>query len=254
MVVPSGFERLLLGHAVAVARSDVAPSIRRALVAADGTKVTLHEYAARHPTSRAYEGRGIAYACSLPSFATGRVVVRHNWHGGLFAPLTRDWFLSPTRAPHELAMAHALARLGIPTPTVMAYVLYPPGAIVQRADVCSLELSGSADLAKILSRDGEPARHGALAATSELVAQLARAGVRHHDLNAKNVLLSNGKAFVLDVDRVALGVAPDAALDANLARLTRSLRKWRDRFGAHVSEADIARLNEATRAAFQGLR
>ena len=74
MVVPSGYERLLLGHAVAVARSDVAASIRRALVSADGTRATLHEYAARHPTSRAYEGRGVAYACSLPGFQAGRVV------------------------------------------------------------------------------------------------------------------------------------------------------------------------------------
>jgi len=254
MDVPPGFERLLLGHAVAVARSDVAASIRRALVAADGTKVTLHEYASRHPTSRAYEGRGVAYACSLPAYQTGRVVVRHNWHGGFFAPVTRDLFLSPTRAPYELAMSRSLAQLGIPTPTVIAYVMYPPGAVVQRADVCSLELSGSADLAKILSRDGEPARRTALATTAGLVALLSRAGVRHHDLNAKNVLLSGGIAFVLDVDRVALAVSPGMALDANLARLARSLRKWRDRFGAHVSEADIERVDRDARAAFQDLR
>ena len=47
-MLPSGYERLLLGHAVAIARSDVAPSIRRALVNADGARATLHEYAARH--------------------------------------------------------------------------------------------------------------------------------------------------------------------------------------------------------------
>ena len=254
MLVPSGYERLLLGHAVAVARADVAPSIRRALVAADGTKVTLHEYAARHPTSRAYEGRGVAYACSLPGFQTGRAVVRHNWHGGLFAPITRDLFFAPTRAPYELAMSHALARLGVATPTVIAYVLYPPGAVVQRADVCSLELSGSTDLARILSRDGESARHAALHTTAGFVARVSHAGVQHPDLNAKNVLLSGATAYLLDVDRVSLDVKPAAALDANLARLARSLRKWRDRFGAHVTEADVEQLDRDARGAFQDLR
>jgi len=248
MFVPSGFERLLLGHAVAVARADVAPSIRKALVSADGTRATLHEYAARHPTSRAYEGRAVAYGCSLPGFQTGRVVVRHNRHGGFFASLTGDRFLSPTRAPYELQTSLALHSLNVPTPPVIAYVLYPPGGIVQRADVCSLELRESSDLARVLSRDPEPVRAQALHLTALLVATLARAGVRHHDLNAKNVLLSGGTAYVLDVDRVTLDVAPAVALDANLERLARSLRKWRDQFRARVTEEDIDRLARDTRA------
>lgn len=254
MLVPSGYERLLLGHAVAVARSDAASSIRRALVSADGTRATLHEYASRHPTTRAYEGRSVAYSCSLPGYQAGRVVVRHNRHGGLFAAITGDRFFSPTRAPHELEMSLALSERGIPTPPVIAYVLYPPGGVIQRADVCSMELAGGADLAKILTRDGESARTAALRATADLVGLLSREGARHHDLNAKNVLLLGSSACVLDVDRVVLGVEPERALDANLDRLARSLRKWRDRFAARVAEVDIAAFDRDARAAFQGLR
>ena len=241
---------MLLGHAVAIARSDVALSIRRSLVSADGSRCTLHEYASRHPSARLMQGRGATYAVALPQ-STERVVVRHNRHGGLFGPITGDLFFSPTRAPRELEVSLALRKLGVPTPEIVAYVLYPPGGLLQRSDVCSREIAGSRDLAQILARDGGTERAAAFAATAELVASLARAGARHHDLNAKNVLLTYEMAYVLDVDRMTLGGKPEAVLAGNLARLGRSLRKWRDRFGARVSERDIAELEAGTRRVLQ---
>lgn len=246
-MLPSGFERLLLGHAVAVARSDVAPSIRRMLVSADGTRSTLHEYASRQPDARALAGRGAAFAVPLPGLAGVRVVVRHNRHGGMFAGLTGDRFLAPTRAPHELEVSLALKRQGIATPELVAFALYPPGAIFQRADVCSIEIERGEDLAHVLVNGHDDARADALQATAMLVAALSHAGARHHDLNAKNVLLASGAAYVLDVDRVTLGGSAAAALEGNLARLARSLRKWRNRFGARISEQEIERLGATAR-------
>jgi tRNA A-37 threonylcarbamoyl transferase component Bud32 len=252
LILPSGYERLLLGHAVAVARSDVAVSVRRSLVNADGTRSTLHEYAARHPSARMLQGRAAAYVVPLPAPQdTVRVVVRHNRHGGLFGPITGDRFLSPTRAPYELEVSLELTRLGVPTPEIVAYALYPPGGVLQRSDVCSREIADSRDLAHILTSEGATERAAAFEATAGLVAALARAGARHHDLNAKNVLLTYEAAYVLDVDRVTLNGRPDVALDGNLARLTRSLRKWRDRFGARISERDITELESASRRALR---
>jgi tRNA A-37 threonylcarbamoyl transferase component Bud32 len=249
-MLPAGFERLLLGHAVAIARSDVAAGIRRSLVKADGTRSTLHEYAARHPGARLLRGRDAAYAVALPE-TSFRVVIRHNRHGGLLARFTGDRFVSPTRAPYELEMSLALAQLGVPTPEVVAYALYPPGGLLQRSDVCSREVAGSRDLADVLTGDGPAERGAALAATADLVGLLSAAGARHHDLNAKNVLLSQEKAYVLDVDRMTLRQDGLTALTANLARLARSLRKWRDQFGARVSDGDISDLEARAR---QGLR
>lgn len=196
------------------------------------------------------QGRGATYAVSLPQ-STSRVVVRHNRHGGLLGGLTGDLFLAPTRAPHELDMALALAQLGVPTPEVVAFVLYPPGGILQRSDVASREVTGGRDLADIMLRDGGPERAAAIAATALLVAAMARAGARHADLNAKNILVTYETAYVLDLDRVQLGASPADALDANLMRLGRSLRKWRDRFGARVSERDIAELEGNSRRALE---
>ena len=248
MTVPAGFERLLLGHAIAVARSDLAPFIRQALVASDGKKATLHQYAAQHPGARPLQGRGTAYAVPLPNGET-RVVVRHNRHGGMFAPLTRDLFLAPTRAPLELDVSRALTRAGVPTPEVVAYAVYPPGALLQRSDVCSREIADGHDLAEILMQAGHAERAAALESAGALVATLSRAGAMHPDLNAKNILIAAGGTYVLDVDRVLLRVDPQAALGGNLERLSRSLRKWRDKSGAAVSETDIAALRRASGAA-----
>ena len=246
MSVPPGYERLLLGHAVAVARTDFAFSIRRALVGADGARSRLHEFAARHPSARALQGRGTAYAVTLPQ-AAARVVVRHNRHGGLLGSLTGDLFFAPTRAPQELNISLELSRLGVPTPDIIAYVVYPPGGLLQRADVASVEIAGGRDLADILVQDGGPERAAAFAATAHLLAALARAGARHADLNAKNVLITYETAYVLDVDRATLGETHDAAFEANLTRLARSLRKWRDRFGARISERDLMDLQSTAR-------
>jgi hypothetical protein len=241
MNLPAGFERLLLGHAIAVARSDFAPHIRQALVGADGAKSTLHDFASRQSGAKPLAGRGVAYSFQLEPSAT-RVVVRHNRHGGLFARLTGDRFLAPTRAPYELETSLALAKAGIPTPEIIAFALYPPGGILQRCDVCSKEIPASRDLAEVLRTGTGAEKDSALERTAQLVAMLSRAGARHHDLNARNVLLSGDRAWVLDVDRVTLGESPADALRGNLARLGRSLRKWRDRFGVAISDSDISAL------------
>src|SRR5439155_892053 len=69
---------------------------------------SLYDAASRDRAARPLEGRGIAYAIALPVSGT-RAVVRHNRHGGLLAPVTRDLFLPPTRAPYELSTAMRLA-------------------------------------------------------------------------------------------------------------------------------------------------
>jgi tRNA A-37 threonylcarbamoyl transferase component Bud32 len=246
--MPPGYERLLLGHAVAVVRSDLAASVRSALISADGTRATLIEYARAQQDARAFRGRGGAAAFAVRLPITGeRVVVRHNRHGGLFAPLTGDLFLAPTRAPRELEASITLRARGVPTPEVVGYAAYPPGGFLQRSDVCTREIPNARDLGDLVLREKGDARFAGFAATATLVATLSRAGARHQDLNAKNILLAGDGAYVLDVDRVVLDEPPAAALEANLARLTRSLRKWRDQLGAPITEPEIARLESEAR-------
>jgi lipopolysaccharide kinase (Kdo/WaaP) family protein len=239
---PAGYVRVTAGKCSAVVLEPFADDARHLL--ADGT---LYGAAARDLAARTFSGRGIAYSIALPVSGT-RVVVRHNRHGGLLAPLTRDLFLPPTRAPHELGIALRLRELGVPTPEIIMYGTAPAPFLFQRADVVTREVPAARDLSEYLSADtSEPSRRAAWAATRALVATMNEAGVRHHDLNVKNVLVAESAegltAFLLDVDRVTFGTPrSEEVAAANAARLLRSARKWRDERGASFDEREVAAL------------
>lgn len=242
---PAGFVEVQVGRTRALCVTALAAQVREVLASA-----TLYDFAASSPNARAIAGRGTAYVASLPDGE--RVVVRHNRHGGALAPLTRDLFRAPTRAPLELRISQRLQRLGIPTPEILAYATYPAGLGLWRADVMTRYVSPSADLAAVLLSEDETMREDAWNATALLVRDMSAAGVRHHDLNAKNVLLhlvSNAPsvAMLLDVDRVVFDEKPVDALDGNLERLFRSLRKWRSLYGARVDELEIDALARRVR-------
>lgn len=236
---PAGFVRVSAGRCVAVVASDLEPDARALL--SDGT---LYEAAASDLAARPLMGRGVAYSIALP-VSGRRVVVRHNRHGGLLAPISRDLFLPPTRAPYELAASLRLAALGLRTPAVVMYGIGPAPFPFQRADVVTVEVAGGQDLSWFLA-PARPAaeRSSAWSATRELVRAMSAVGVRHHDLNVKNVLIAPGegglRAWLLDVDRVTFheAGAPGVAR-ANVQRLLRSARKWRDERGAVVDEREL---------------
>jgi hypothetical protein len=238
----AGWVRLRVGERIAVTLARHEADARSML--AEGT---LYEVAARLPNARPLQGRGIAYAVALPASGT-RAVVRHNRHGGLLAPITRDLFLPPTRAPRELETARRLAELGVATPEALMYGASPAHALFRRADVVTREIEGGRDLSELIVGDASDAeRSAAWAATRALLRAMLSAGVRHHDLNVKNVLIAPApdgvRAYLLDVDRVTFAApGADAVRTGNLERLRRSARKWRDQHGARVDERELAEL------------
>jgi 3-deoxy-D-manno-octulosonic acid kinase len=269
--VPAGYTSLELPGASAVCRAEARDAVRAALAA----HPTLYAYAESHPARRAFHGRAPTYAVPLPG-GVGDVVVRHAWHGGALRRVTRDLFAPPTRAPGELRTSERLRAAGVRTPAVVAYARYPAPLGLRRVDVATRLVPGARDLADVLlpngaaGADAGPAaglRAGWLDATAALLADLARAGARHPDLNLKNVLLARDpdpagggivRAWVLDVDVAALPARPAtgnevrAAFDANLARLGRSVAKWRRGRGLTVGDADIAALRDRALAHLSG--
>jgi 3-deoxy-D-manno-octulosonic acid kinase len=237
--VPSGYVAFAIGDVQVVSAQAVAASIRAAL---ESGSATLYDYARRHKGTRPLAGRGIAYAAPLPPPDGVRVVVRHNRHGGLLGPLTRDLFRPPTRAPLELEASVRLAQAGVPTPELLAYAIYPAPLGFRRADVLTREVPDSFDLSAVLTRADESLRARAWAAVADLLRRLGAAGARHHDLNVKNVLLRPSgdelEALALDVDRVTF--EREDVMTANVARLSRSARKWRERQGATLDESELA--------------
>ena len=239
---PAGYVRVTAGRCAVVAREDVADDARALL--AEGA---LYEAAARDLGARLLHGRGIAYAIALPRSGI-RVVVRRNRHGGFFAPLTRDLWLPPTRAPYELEIALQLRAENVRTPPVLMYGTKVVAQLFRRADVVTAEVLDGRDLSTYMSpSEPELARDQAWSATRGLLRAMYAAGARHHDLNVKNVLIAPGArgldAWVLDVDRVEMGARNDAVVrDGNAARLLRSARKWRDERGAVFDERELVAL------------
>jgi 3-deoxy-D-manno-octulosonic acid kinase len=149
------------------------------------------------------------------------------------------------------ASAEVEAR-AIPTPRVLAGVLYPSGAFY-RADIVTQYIPASRDLAAALFQGAEgerPERSHLLEEAGRLVGRMARAGVEHPDLNARNILFAReGEApvaMLLDLDRCRLRrrgaqVAPWHMLN----RLERSLRKISEQKGVSLTEPEWEELRRA---------
>ena len=240
---PAGYERREIGSATLIAL----PNVVEPLTAAMRTELELIEFAAKAAGARPMQGRQTAYGITLDGGA--RVVVRRNHHGGAFRKFTGSMFLYPTRAPKELEISLALQALKIPTPRVMAIAIYRGEFIEAWSDVVTEEIAPSQDLGAFLLAtplDSEDRRQG-WTAVEALLGQLAAAGIRHHDLNVKNILLRRTDsqafgAYMLDVDRVKLNLERRDADAGNRARLVRSLEKWRDTRGLKLSAAETERL------------
>lgn len=208
---------------------------------------TLYDWAAERPQPRALRGRAPVFVATLPE-RDDTVVVRHAWHGGLLAPLTGDQFLKPTRAPIELRHSATLRALGIPTSEVLGFARYAAWPGFRRVDVVTRFIPDAYDLGMIAAGLAPQIDcDDALAATVRLLAQMAAHGVVHADLNVKNVLLRASprgalEALVIDVDVIVIDDArePNDIMQANVARLVRSMRKWRSQFGCDVADTRLA--------------
>jgi hypothetical protein len=241
---PAGYLDITVDGKRVLVRDWAAQAVREALGAG-----SLYDWAASQPSPDLMRGRGVSYGVTLGAGPAGegatRVVVRRNRHGGLLRFLTGELFLPPTRAPFELATAARLAAAGIATPEVIACAVYPAAGILARSDVMTRRLPPGGDLPELWRAADAASREGMLAAVAGLLADLARAGAWHADLNLKNIYIAatpaSVQAYLLDVDRVTFPAGADVS-GRNFARLARSARKWRERWGLDFDEAALARL------------
>lgn len=223
------------------------PGLEKPILAAwkkTGDRLRFSEVTRRAPASLRHAGRAPVYSASFPG--AGVLVVRPCVHGGWWGRIAGDLYLGPARVRREIQAGQRLDRLKIPTPAVEAVLFYPAGPLV-RIEVVTRMIPESRDLVgRLFSRPGAAERQRIFAAVRKLLAQLHRQGIRHPDLNARNILLSgsgSSTAWLLDVDAVQFGTPSSTTVDtANRNRLLRSLLK-RARLGdLGWSEAEVARL------------
>lgn len=240
--LPASFITHQLSGPMLMAHASVDVALRDAVTRCG----TLYDWARSEPQSRALRGRAPVYVARANGVP---LAVRHAWHGGVFAPLTRDVYRLPTRAPRELRMSQLLHDAGIPTTEVLAYALYPvlPGMV--RYDVATRYVPDAYDFAAVLAGLApDIARAPAIVAVAVLVARLSHHRFVHPDLNVKNILLHRPLeqlvAMVVDVDVMQHDVRTPRpqALVKNRTRLTRSLRKARVQFVTTMEDAEIAQV------------
>jgi tRNA A-37 threonylcarbamoyl transferase component Bud32 len=241
--IPDGYRGCAIGGTLVVAREEHFQSVVNALGFG-----TLHAWASVQPGAKAMQGRGVAWATQLPNGP--RVVVRHSWHGGMLRHITRDLFLPPTRAAHELRTAARLRASGIQSPDVIAYATYSALGPLCRADVVTAWIDG-ADLPTTWSGLDPDRRALVCDAVGALIADISEARARHHDFNAKNIIIKwegeTPRAWVLDVDRVTFEQATHAIASMNARRLGQSIHKLRTRASFVFDDASWARILERAR-------
>lgn len=211
-----------------------------------GGALPLGKIAARHPQSRRFPGRGAVVSAPFPGLGT--LVVRPCVHGGWWGRLAGDLYTGPGRVLREIRASGWLAEKGIPTPPIQAALFYPAGPCF-RIEVATALVPDGRDLNDLLaSRPLAGQRTRIFAAVRKLFEQLHQHGIRHPDLNARNILLaptgSGGwKAWLLDVDAVRRAEPESPAVDtANRHRLLRSLLKLARRGDLGWSEEEVPRL------------
>jgi len=243
---PPGYVRSLHHSVELVARDWATEALGRALT----LHGSLYAWAGAQPERTALKGRGVTWATVLAAGPdaqpTTPVVVRHSRHGGMFAGLTSDVFLLPTRAPYELATAVRLQASGVPTPEIVAYAVHRVAGLCARADVMTRRLPDGRDFPDAWRANASPAaRNSVIDAVATLLRALSTVGALHPDLNVKNVYVAGegatAVAYVLDVDRIDFAPGPQVSA-RNFARLARSVRKWNAQQALGVGDDALVRL------------
>lgn len=185
-----------------------------------------------------YENIPLSGAIGRPTNMKGRrpiyflepdLIIRELVHGGAFARLTRDLFLSPQRSLRELIVSSHLINHGIRTPEILAIRMQQAGLCV-RIRVISRLVPGSIDVLSYLQTP-QKNTHELFERIGGLCRQMHDLRVYHTDLQLKNFLLDQDKhLWLLDLDNAWLlpGV-PEMLRKRNHKRFFRSCHKWQSK-------------------------
>lgn len=166
--------------------------------------------------------------------------LRHYRRGGWAGRLVEDSYLwlglRQSRPWREFELTRELHAKGLPVPRPIAAHVERRGP-AYRADLLTLRIPDATPLADVLAARALPEAHWAV--LGETLRRFHTAGVRHDDVNARNVLRdARGLFHVIDFDKARL--LPSGPWQAqNLARFRRSLDKFKAADpGFHFGEAD----------------
>lgn len=169
------------------------------------------------------------------------LVLKHYYRGGAVAAITKDRYLGfnieNSRAFREWRLLNQMHLLGLPVPRpVAAHV--EKSLFSYTADLVTVEVKGAKTLADVLvgSRQGA----GQWKKIGACIRLFHQHNIYHADLNARNILLTDSAdVYLIDFDRGRIRADSAAWKTANLARLKRSLLKFKGTVpGFHFEDND----------------
>lgn len=154
------------------------------------------------------------------------LVLRHYQRGGLAGKVLSDQYLfvglEKTRPFREFRLLAAMRQRALCVPQPIAVHVKRQGC-VYRGDLITAMIPNSEDLHAVLCR--QPLPSAQWYAVGKAVARMHEAGVYHHDLNVRNVMIDKaGKVWIIDFDRCCFRQG-DKWKSGNIARFLRSLEK-----------------------------
>jgi 3-deoxy-D-manno-octulosonic acid kinase len=169
------------------------------------------------------------------------LVLKHYYRGGAVAALLKDRYLGvaveKSRAFKEWRLLKKMRQLGLPVPQAVAAHV-EGGLLFYRADLITEKINNTKTLAQVLTEKPLPAEYwDRIGACIKLFHQH---DIYHADLNARNILLTDGgEVYLIDFDNSYFRADANSWKMANLARLKRSLLKFKKNENTfHFSEQD----------------
>ena len=160
--------------------------------------------------------------------AEGRWILKRYLRGGLVARVVSDHYFfmgyERTRMAREFRLLCSLCEMRLPVPRPVAAFIQRSGPALYAGSLITRTLRDSVPVVDDSHRSSSDVPWAAVGST---IRRFHDHGVMHRDLNASNVLLSEGEVHLIDFDkgRLATPSTNDSWKQANLRRLYRSLEK-----------------------------
>ncbi len=158
------------------------------------------------------------------------LVLKHYQRGGRMAALLGDKYIGTShdrsRSFREWRLLAQMQKAGLPSPVPVAASVVQAG-LFYRADLITQKISDVVTLADFLQDN--KLEDKSWNEVGACIRKFHDANVYHADLNARNILFNpeTGVVYLIDFDKGCFRHMGDAWKAANLARLQRSLRKFK---------------------------
>ena len=241
-----GWDRLVVGDVESHCRAD----FREVVEQTYQRHPWVYDALIDSPRTSLFRGRKPVAAGELGG---RRVVVKRIFHGGLFAAIARDAFLTPGRARRHLELAEYLSGHGISTPPVLFASWRRKHGLI-RCEVGFERIEGAIDADRFFFEGEHPPENWEARAADlgVMVASLHRIHFLHADLNLMNFLFGgSGQTYILDLDKSLPPLRPPTGRECarNLERLERSIRKQGRHHRRGLVENIIQKMLSSYRAA-----